>query len=129
MAEMLVVRGADPNAHIYASGTPLFVAYGHKDWAMIELLERHGGYLNAEMVGWLGLAEKAKQMLDDEAAGRLRKEAIPPSAEGQPVTELLLIGGVNHAEILKLALPLIERSRDDPWWAKKLDESCGRRRY
>jgi hypothetical protein len=110
IAEMLLARGADPNAHIYASGTPLFVAYGQKDRAMIGLLERHGGYLDAEMVGWLGLAEKAKQMLDDEAAGRLRKEAIPPSADSQPVAELLLIGGVNHAEILRLALPRIQRA-------------------
>lgn len=126
MAEMLLLRGADPNAHIYTSGTPLFVAYGQKDGPMVDLLERHGGYLDAEMVGWLDLAEKAKQMLDDEAAGRLRNEAIPPSAEGQPVAELLLIGGVNHSEILKLALPRIQRPRHDPWWAKKLDESCGR---
>jgi ankyrin repeat protein len=110
IAEVLLARGADPNAHIYASGTPLFVAYGQKDRAMIDLLERHGGYLDAEMVGWLGLAEKAKQMLDDEAAGRLRKEAIPPSADSQPVAELLLIGGVNHAEILRLALPRIQRA-------------------
>jgi ankyrin repeat protein len=126
MAEMLLARGADPNAHIYASGTPLFVAYGRKDRAMIDLMERHGGYLDAEMVGWLGLAGKAKEMLDDEAAGKLRREAIPASAEGQPVGELLLIGGVNHMEILKLALPRIQRARGDPWWARKLDESCGR---
>jgi ankyrin repeat protein len=126
MAEMLLARGADPNAHIYASGTPLFVAYGAKNVAMVELLERHGGYLDAEMVGWLGLTDKAKQMLADEAAAELRREAIPDSAEGQPVAELLLIGGVNHPEILQLALPRVERARDDPWWAGKLDESCGR---
>src|SRR5262249_54749682 len=126
MAEMLLAHGADPNAHIYASGTPLFVAYGQKDQAMIDLFERHGGYLDVEMVGWLGLTDKAKQQLDDEAAGRLRKEAIPSLAERQPVAELLLIGGVNHLEILTLALPRIQRSRHDPWWAKKLEESCGR---
>jgi hypothetical protein len=40
MAEMLLARGGDPNAHIYASGTPLFVAYGKKNAAMIELMER-----------------------------------------------------------------------------------------
>jgi hypothetical protein len=44
---------------------------------------------------------------------------------GQPIAELLLIGGVNHAEILQLALPHIDRPRDDPWWEKKLDECCG----
>jgi ankyrin repeat protein len=126
MAELLLARAADPNAHIYASGTPLHVAYGKRNTAMIELLERHGGYLDAEMIGWLGLADKAGQLLSDEAAGRLRKEAVPDWAEDQPIAELLLIGGVNHPEILQLALPHIERPRDDPWWAKKLDESCGR---
>jgi len=126
MAEMLLARGADPNAHIYASGTPLFVAYGEKNTALIELMERHGGYLDAEMVGWLGLVDKARQLLSDEAAGRLRKEAVPEWAEDRPIAELLLIGGVNHPEILQLALPHIERPRDDPWWEKKLDESCGR---
>ena len=126
MAEMLLARGGDPNAHIYASGTPLFVAYRKKNAAMIELMERYGGYLDAEMVGWLGLTDKAKQMLADEAAGVLRPQAIPDSAAGQPVAELLLIGGVNHPEILQLALPRIDRPRDDPWWDAKLDESCGR---
>jgi ankyrin repeat protein len=126
MAEMLLARGADPNGHIYASGTPLFVAYGQKDRAMIDLLERHGGYLDAELVGWLGLTDKAEQLLTNEAAGRLWEEAIPAWADGRPVAELLLIGGVNHPEILKLALPHITRTPDDPWWAKKLDESCGR---
>ena len=78
------------------------------------------------MVGWLGLAGQARQLLSDEAAGCLRKEAVPDWGEDQPIAELLLIGGVNHAEILQLALPHIDRPRDDPWWAKKLDESCGR---
>ena len=33
MAEMLLDRGADPNADVYASGTPMFMAYsGHTDW-------------------------------------------------------------------------------------------------
>jgi ankyrin repeat protein len=126
MAEMLLAHGADPNAHIYASGTPLFVAYGEKNKAMIELLERHGGYLDAEMVGWLGLVDKAGELLAGEAAGRLRNEAIPDRAERTPIAELLLIGGVNHSEMLKLALPRITRARDDPWWAGKLDESVGR---
>ena len=35
---------------------------------MIDLLESHGAYLDAECVGDLGLAEKARQMLDVEAA-------------------------------------------------------------
>ena len=43
MAEMLLERGADPNAAIYASGDPVFSAYAHKDWKMLALLARYGG--------------------------------------------------------------------------------------
>lgn len=67
-------------------------------------MEKFGGYLDAEFVGYLGLVEKAKEMLADEAAGRLRPEAIPPRAEDIPIAELLLLGGVNHPQILELAL-------------------------
>jgi hypothetical protein len=38
---------------------------------------------------------------------------------------LLLEGCVSHPEILRLALPYITRSPDDPWWAGKLDEAGG----
>jgi hypothetical protein len=45
MADMLLIHRADPNADAYASGTPLNQAYGRRDRAMIELLERYGGRL------------------------------------------------------------------------------------
>jgi ankyrin repeat protein len=124
MAKMLLERGADPNAHIYASGTPYFIAYGNPE--MQQLMEQYGGYLDAEFVGYLGLVDKAKEMLADEAEGRLRPEAIPPGAENIPIAEALLLGGVNHQKILELVLPRIHRAPDDPWWARKLDECLGR---
>src|SRR5262249_19241823 len=46
MAEMLLERGADPNADVYASGTPLYQAYGRRDWKMVELLPSYGGQPN-----------------------------------------------------------------------------------
>jgi ankyrin repeat protein len=124
MAKMLLERGADPNAHIYASGTPYFIAYENPE--MRQLMEQYGGYLDAEFVGYLGLADKAREMLADEAAGRLRPEAIPPRAENIPIAELLLMGGVNHTKILELVLPHIHRPQDDLWWGQKLDECLGR---
>jgi len=123
MAKMLLERGADPNAHIYASGTPFFIGYGNPE--MRALMEQYGGYLDAEFVGGLGLVDKAREMLADEAAGRLRPEAIPPRAEGIPIAELLF-GGVSHSQILELALPHIHRPPDDPWWGEKLEEAVGR---
>ena len=43
MAEMLLQRGADPNAKVFASGDPVFQAYSQSDWKMVKLLERYGG--------------------------------------------------------------------------------------
>jgi ankyrin repeat protein len=116
MAKLLLARGADPNAHIWASGTPVYAAYGQKDQAMIDLLESHGAYLDAECAGDLGLAEKARQMLNDDAAGRLRPGIIPDWASAMPLPEVLLVHGAGKPQILQLALDRIDRARDDPWW-------------
>src|SRR5256885_1614957 len=78
----------------YAGGTPISVAYETKHTAMIELLERHGGYLDAEFVGSLGLMDRARLMLADEAAGRLSPQALAPGAEGEPVAEHLITFGL-----------------------------------
>src|SRR5450432_3645808 len=43
MAEMLLKRGADPNVHVYASGSSVYSAFSHRQWEMAELLQRHGG--------------------------------------------------------------------------------------
>ena len=47
IAELLLDRGADPNADVYASGTPVAEAYRQGDRKMIELLERRGGVTDA----------------------------------------------------------------------------------
>jgi hypothetical protein len=67
MAEMLLERGADPNARIYASGDPMFSAYSEKDWKMVALLERYGGVANATTAGLFRQTELAKKMLAAEA--------------------------------------------------------------
>lgn len=125
MAKILLARGADPNGHIYAGGTPTWEAYDHKDAAMIELMDRHGGYLDADLVGYLGAVDKARQMIEDEAAGRLRPEAIPYMSEPRPIAELLISNGLGNQEMLELVLPRITRPRDDPWWAYRLHEAWG----
>jgi ankyrin repeat protein len=125
MAKLLLARGADPNAHIWASGTPVYAAYGQKDQAMIDLLESHGAYLDAECVGDLGLAEKARQMLNDEAAGRLRPGIIPDWAAAMPLAEVLLIHGAGKPQILQMALARIDRGHRDPWWFGQLSNARG----
>jgi ankyrin repeat protein len=51
MAELLLQHGANPNAHVYASGSPIFQAYGREDEAMIALLRRYGGVADAATLG------------------------------------------------------------------------------
>jgi ankyrin repeat protein len=52
MAELLLNRGANPNAQVYASGSPVFTAYGCRDWRMVELLRARGGLVGATTAGW-----------------------------------------------------------------------------
>jgi hypothetical protein len=125
MAKILLARGADPNGHIYASGTPTSAAYDRKDAAMIELMEQHGGYVDADLVGHMNLIDKARQMLEDEAGGRLHPEAIPYMKQGRPVAEILIGDGLGSIEMMQLALPRINRPRDDPWWAWRLHRAWG----
>src|SRR6185312_16090766 len=74
-------------------------------------------------VGALGLADKARQMLDDEAAGRLRPGIIPDWAAAMPVAEVLLVHGSGKPEILRMALERVDHARDDPWWFGRLSDA------
>jgi hypothetical protein len=115
MAEMLLERGADPNACVYTSGSPLYRAYSQKDWASVKLLEQHGGFLDAISAGFACQTEAAKQLLTDEAAGRLRPGAVSP---GRTVAEDLVwtAAGGGDAEIVRLALERIDWPRADGRW-------------
>ncbi|MCH2662416.1 ankyrin repeat domain-containing protein [bacterium] len=53
-AELLLERGADPNASIYASGNPVSAAYNNADERMKGLLFRHGGILDPITAGLEG---------------------------------------------------------------------------
>jgi len=115
MAEMLLERGADPNVHVYAGGPPVHRAFHRKDWAMLELLKRYGGVLPPVSIGLFRERELAKQMLTDEAEGRLLPQGI---LEGRNVSEDLLRGAADSGdpEIVRMALPGVDWSRDDSRW-------------
>ena len=110
MAEMLLKRGADPNAMVYASGTPVHQAYGQRDQKMIELLERYGGLADA------GLA--ALHRMTDLAKRRFEEAADKPK-----VAQDLVWGGAcgGDLEIVRFALPLVDLPRDDPRWFGALE--------
>jgi ankyrin repeat protein len=126
MAEMLLARGAGPNANVYTCGSPLFRAYQIKDWEFVRLLEQHGGLLDAVSAGFACQTRAARQLLADEAAGRLRPGAVGP---GNTVPEELLWSacGGGDPEIVRMALERIDWPRQDSRWLGPLWQAftCG----
>ncbi len=119
MAELLLRRGADPNASVYASGTPLYQAYGRRDWKMVELLQRYGGRPNGTLAGLYRQAELARRLLAGGAAA-------PPDGmfAGKPLAEELLWAGAcgGDPEIVRMALEIVDWRRDDPRWFPVLEQ-------
>jgi ankyrin repeat protein len=124
MAEMLLNHGADPNTNVYAASSAMYEAYARKDWATVHLLERHGGVVNATTAGYLGLADRATQLLEDEAAGRLAEGAVSPG--GSVATALLesaADGG--HVELVRMALDHVDWPPGDVRWQWMLMRPLG----
>ena len=65
-AELLLERGADPNASIYASGNPVSAAYNNADEEMKGLLFRHGGVLDHTTAGLEGETSAAAVALHND---------------------------------------------------------------
>ena len=119
MAELLLVRGADPNAEIFTCGTPVGRAYGAHDADMVDLLVRHGGVVYAANAGYYRDTALASRLLAEEDAGQLRSGAVRP---GSTLAETLLdsAGSGGDPEIVRMALERIDWPRDDPHWRSYL---------
>jgi len=119
VAEVLLRGGADPNARVYASGTPLFAAYAQHDEGMIDLLMHNGGIVDATAAGLFGDAELARRMLSGEAPA-----GLGDTFGGESVAEGLLWGAAcgGSPEIVKLALAQIDWRRDDARWFRVLEQ-------
>jgi ankyrin repeat protein len=118
MAELLLQRGADPNAAIYASGDPVFSAYAHKDRKMLALLTRFGGVPTATTAGLYRQTELARRMLAGDAPYRL------DGTGGETVAEQLLWGATcgGDPDIVRMALERVDWPRDDPRWFTVLEQ-------
>jgi len=121
MAEMLLQRGANPNAHVDSSGSAVYSAYSHKQWEMAELLRRHGGVVSADTAAIYRQTDLARQMLADEAHVILPEGIV---SRGKPVAEELLRFGASGGdpEIVRMALERIEWPQDDPRWFGSLTQ-------
>lgn len=104
IAELLLDRGADPNANVYASGWPLRNAYKHKDGALKQLLLDRGAKPQPYMVAEAHDTTEAKRMLDADPSEELAQElAWSAACHGCP-------------QIVALALPLLKWPPLDQRW-------------
>ena len=112
MAEVLLERGADPNADVYASGTPMFMAYsGHTDWDLVALLGRYGARVEPFIAGYYRQTDLARDMLaaaDDRQS--VAEELLDAAATG------------GDPELVRLALRHVDWRRDDPRWFAILEQ-------
>ena len=122
MAELLLKRGANPNVHVYASGSPVYSAYRHRQPEMIALFKRYGGIVGADIAGLYRETDVARQMLEDEARGPLPEGMVSP---GRTLAEDLLDYGScgGDAEIVGMALGRIDWPRGDERWFWMLGRS------
>jgi ankyrin repeat protein len=104
MARLLLDRGADPNANVYASGWPLRNAWDHKDGRVKQLLLDHGAKMQPYMVAEIHDVAEARRLL-----------SASPSEE---IVSELAWSAADHGcpEIVELALPHLDwPSRDSRW--------------
>jgi ankyrin repeat protein len=120
MARMLMEHGADPNGGVYASGSPVFQAYGQRDAEMIELLGRHGGTADAMTAGHYRLTDRARRMLAGEVDGRVSAGTFAGRTLAEQLLWAAACGG--DAEIVRMALERVDWPRDDPRWYRVLEQ-------
>jgi ankyrin repeat protein len=113
-AEMLLERGADPNAQVYASGTPLSEAYGQRDERMIALLERYGGKSNAAMAGFYRRKDLAQRLLAEHGDAVLPDDGFGSGKVAEQLLASAARGG--DPEILQMAIERIDWPNGDPRW-------------
>jgi ankyrin repeat protein len=111
MAQTLLEHGADPNANVEASGTPVFIAYGQSDRKMVALLEQHGGVADPNVAGYFRETDLAVRLLAEAADQRVTAERLLDAAA---------CGG--DPEIVRLALEHVDWPRDDARWFAVLEQ-------
>jgi ankyrin repeat protein len=104
IVELLLNRGADPNANVYASGWPLRNAWGHKDDSVKRLLLERGARPQPYMVAEAHDEGEAKRLLENDTSEGLASELVWSAADhGCPA-------------IVEMALKNLTWPPKDPRW-------------
>ncbi len=104
IVELLLDRGADPNANVYASGWPLRNAWGHKDDSVKRLLLARGAKPQPYMIAEAHDVVEATRLLEADASEELARELAWSAADyGCPA-------------IVELALQHLNWPASDPRW-------------
>ncbi len=115
IAELLISRGADVNAIVYASGDPLSCAEGTGDKKMEALLLQQGARITVERVAGSGDTETAQAILDGKIPGH-SLNVVDPSRADLAAQMLWMAGLRGDAKIVRMCLPHVGLTRDDPYW-------------
>jgi ankyrin repeat protein len=104
ITRLLLDRGADPNANVYASGWPLRNAWSHPDNSVKNLLLERGSKPQPYMIAEMHDVEEAKRLLTEAPSENLARELAWSAADhGCP-------------EIVALALSHLDWPAQDPRW-------------
>jgi len=104
ITRLLLDRGADPNANVYASGWPLRNAWNHEDESVKKLLLERGAKPQPYMLSESHNVDEARRLLDEDPSEESARELAWSAADqGCP-------------EIVELSLPHLNWARDDPRW-------------
>jgi ankyrin repeat protein len=104
IVELLLDRGADPNANVYASGWPLQKAWNHEDGAVKRLLLDRGAKPQPYMVAEMHDVDEARRLLSADPDEHTIQELLWSAA------------GHGCPAIVELALPHLHWPLDDPRW-------------
>lgn len=104
IAELLLDRGADPNANVYASGWPLGHAWNHKDGSVKNLLLERGAKLQPYMIAEHHDVAEARKLLEVDASKETVQELVWSAADH------------GCAGIVELALAKLTWAPDDRYW-------------
>ena len=108
--EMLLKRGADPNAMVYASGSALGRAYNNRDDRMKKLLRSYGAEVDPETLGLSRDTEEARKFLHgDRTQEEVRRLLWAAACGGDP-------------ETVSMCLARFELPRDRKEWFNLLEQ-------